>query len=107
MLPPPAARDRVIQEVQQCIQVTRARTKLQGRDPLASCLMTAAGLLFLADSFKKKKKAQECWKSLHSMLEMPFVHLFDIQQLFTEWLLCAITGNVLNCFTSKLISLKI
>lgn len=68
-LPPlPAEETRSFREFSSAYKLQEQGQRHWGRGPLLSpCLITAAGLLFLAVSFKKKKKPQECWKWLHSL----------------------------------------
>ena len=46
--------------------------------PSSSGLVAAVGLLFLAASLKKKKKAPGMLEMITFIAEMPFVHSFDI-----------------------------
>lgn len=70
--------DKVIQEVQQCIQVASTRTKTLGkRSPSLFLSHDGSGLLFLAASLKKrKKKAPGMLETC--IVEMSFVHSFNI-----------------------------
>lgn len=72
--PSSCRRDRVIQEVQQCIQVTRTRTKPRGtRSPRFLPPDSSWGYYSWLTHLKKKKKAPAMLEIIICNIEMPFI----------------------------------